>query len=71
MGNGLSDIGRFSLFETNLEGSQRSWPRGLFEHGRINLNGLRMAEDNLGARIEKRAEFRSAEKFGEGMALKI
>jgi hypothetical protein len=37
----------------------------------INWSSLRMVEDNQGARIDKRAEFRSAEKFGEGMALKI
>jgi hypothetical protein len=30
-----------------------------------------MAEDNQGAKTDNRAEFRSAEKFGEGMALKI
>jgi len=34
----------------------------------VNWGGLRMAEDNRGARTDKRAEFRSAEKFGEGMA---
>jgi len=30
-----------------------------------------MAEDNRGARTDKGAEFRSAEKFGEGVAYKI
>jgi hypothetical protein len=30
-----------------------------------------MAEDKRGVRIDKHAEFRSAEKFGEGMAYEI
>ena len=64
----MSEIGRFSLPEPNLEGIRRSRARGLFEYGMINLGGLRMAEDNRGASTDKRAEFHSAEKFSEGMA---
>jgi hypothetical protein len=42
----LSEIGRFSLPEPNLEGIRRSRTRGLFEHGKINWSNLRMAEDS-------------------------
>jgi len=35
------------------------------------LHWLGMADDNWGARTDKHAEFRSAEKFDEGMALRI
>jgi len=68
---GLSDIGRFSLAEPSLEGSQRSWPRGLFEHGLLDRSDLRMAENEQNAYSDKHAEFHSAGKFGEGMAFKI
>jgi len=34
----------------------------------IKRNGLKMAEDNRDAITDERAEFHSAEKFGEGMA---
>jgi hypothetical protein len=43
----LSDIGRFSLSESNFEGTRGSRARGLFEHGMINRIRLRIAEDNL------------------------
>jgi hypothetical protein len=51
LGNSLSDIERFrpdltKPYQTNLEGSRRSRPRALCEHGMINLGSLRMAEDN-------------------------
>jgi len=47
LGDGLSDIGRFSLPEPNLEGIRQSRTRGLFEHGMINRTDLRIAEDSL------------------------
>jgi hypothetical protein len=37
----------------------------------FNWSGLKMAEDNRCAKTCKREEFHRAEKFGEGMALKI
>jgi hypothetical protein len=37
----------------------------------IEWSSLGMAKDNKGMRRYKRAEFHSAEKFGEGMAYKI
>jgi hypothetical protein len=36
-----------------------------------NWSNLRMAEDNRDAKKDEGAEFHSAEKFGEGMALRI
>jgi hypothetical protein len=37
----------------------------------INWSSLRMAEDNRVVRKNVQAEFHSAKKFGEGMALRI
>jgi len=56
LGDGLSDIGRFSLSESNFRGSRLCRPRGLFEHSMINWSSLRRAEDNRRARKEKCAD---------------
>ena len=71
LGDGLSDIGRFSLPELFFEGTRRSRARGLFEQSIIHQAGLRMAREHLGVRANKHAQFRRAEKVDEGMALKI
>ena len=70
LGDGLSDIGRFSLPESFFEGTRRSRARGLFEHGAIYGMVLRTAK-TFGQEMDKQAEFRRAEKVDEGMALKI
>jgi hypothetical protein len=57
LGDGLSDIGRFSLPEPNFEGIRQSRTRGLFEHGMINRAGLRIAEDNM---VKKKINVRSS-----------
>jgi len=44
LGDGLSDIGRFSLPESIFEGTRRSRTRGLFEHDIIHGAALRIAE---------------------------
>ena len=68
LGDGLSDIGRFSLPESFFEGIRRSRARGLFEHGIIYRAELRIVKEHLGVRTDKHAEFRRAEKVDEGMA---
>jgi hypothetical protein len=70
LGDGLSDIGRFSLPELFFEGIRQSRTRGLFEHGAINGMVLRIA-NTFGQERDKHAEFRRAEKVDEEMALKI
>jgi len=69
-GDGLSDIGRFSLTESFFEGTRQSRARGLFEHGTINGLLQRIA-GTFGQEMDKHAEFRRAEKVDEEMALKI
>jgi hypothetical protein len=44
LGDGLSDIGRFSLPEPNFEGTRQSRVRGLFEHEKINRISLESAK---------------------------
>jgi len=70
LGDGLSDIGRFSLPDSFFEGIRQSRARGLFEHGTINGMVLRRAK-TFGQEKDKYAEFRRAEKEGKGLALKI
>jgi len=70
LGDGLSDIGRFSLPESFFEGTRQSRDRGLFEHGTINGMVLGIAK-TFRQEMDKHAEFRRAEKVDEGMALKI
>ena len=71
LGDGLSDIGRFSLPESSFEGTRRSRARGMFEQGIMHRAILRVAEGHPGVSMDKRAQFRRAEKDDEGMALKI
>ena len=67
-GDGLSDIGRFSLPESTFEGTRRRRARGLFEHDIIHIAALSMANGYSIVRFDKHAEFRRAEKVDEGMA---
>jgi len=55
LGDGLSDIGRFSLPESNFEGTRQSRVRGLFEHEKINRKSL------------ESAKFRNARKKKSGL----
>jgi len=68
--DGLSDIGRFSLPESFFEEIRLRRARGLFEHGIIQGMVLKK-DDTFGQEMDKHAEFRRAEKDGEGLALKI
>jgi hypothetical protein len=55
LGDGLSDIGRFSLPEPNFEGTRQSRVRGQFEHEKINRISL------------ESAKFRNARKKKSGL----
>jgi hypothetical protein len=59
---------RFSATMFSFEGTRRSRARGLSEHDIIHRAVLIMTGRYLGARDDKHAEFRRAEKIDEGMA---